>query len=73
MLKKIKIETEIITLGQLLKLLDIISSGGQATLFLSEHKVYVNGKLENRRGKKLFINDEIIIDNITYKVVGNDD
>lgn len=73
MLKKIKIETEIITLGQLLKLLDIISSGGQATLFLSEHEVYVNGNLENRRGKKLFINDEIIIDNITYKVVGNDD
>ena len=52
-LKEIGIETEFITLGQLLKMTDTISSGGMAKWFLSEHEVFVNGEAENRRGRKL--------------------
>ena len=42
------------TLGQLLKEANIIASGGQAKWYLAENAVYVNGELENRRGRKLY-------------------
>ncbi|VEF46038.1 S4 domain-containing protein YaaA [Bacillus freudenreichii] len=54
---KIKIETDTITLGQFLKLADIIQSGGMAKWFLSEHTVLVNGEQEQRRGRKLVKGD----------------
>ncbi|MBP0724891.1 S4 domain-containing protein YaaA [Bacillus sp. RG28] len=59
--EKIKIKTEYITLGQFLKLAGVIDTGGMAKWFLSEHEIYVNNELENRRGKKLVPNDEIKI------------
>ena len=60
-LNQIKIKDEFITLGQFLKLADIISSGGQAKWFLQEYEVYVNEELEDRRGRKLYIGDEVEI------------
>jgi S4 domain protein YaaA len=59
--EKVKIKTEYITLGQFLKLAGVIDTGGMAKWFLSEHEIYVNNELENRRGKKLVPNDEIKI------------
>lgn len=64
-MKEIKINTEYITLGQFLKIADIISSGGQAKFFLAENDVFVEGELENRRGRKLY-------PNMTVKVLGKD-
>ncbi len=61
-MKKVKINTEYITLQQLLKMENIISSGGEAKYYLAENKVLVNNELENRRGKKLYPNDIIIIE-----------
>ncbi|MBK0010439.1 MULTISPECIES: S4 domain-containing protein YaaA [Priestia] len=58
---EIKISTEYITLGQFLKLADVIQTGGMVKWFLSEHEVYVNGELEERRGRKLYANDEVDI------------
>ena len=52
-LKKIQLDSEYITLGQLLKITDAISSGGMAKWFLSENTVYVNGEVDQRRGRKL--------------------
>ena len=49
----IKIDTEFITLGQLLKMTDWISSGGEAKLAVKELKITVNGEKEDRRGRKL--------------------
>ncbi|OHX51191.1 RNA-binding protein [Planococcus salinarum] len=60
-MKEIGIETEFITLGQLLKMTDIINSGGMAKWFLSEHEVFVNGEAENRRGRKLRPEDTVSI------------
>lgn len=57
--KEVKINTEYITLGQLLKMENIVGSGGMVKMFLGENTVYVNNELENRRGKKLY-NDYII-------------
>ena len=51
---KIAIVTDYITLGQFLKLADIISSGGYAKEFLSKTSLSINGELDNRRGRKLY-------------------
>ena len=55
----VKITTEYIELQMLLKMQDIITSGGQAKYFLQENDVFVNGDLENIRGKKLYPGDKI--------------
>jgi len=60
-MEKVSISTEYITLGQFLKIADVIDSGGMAKWFLSEHEVYINGELDNRRGRKLRNNDIIEI------------
>ena len=38
-MEEIRFDSEFITLGQLLKMTDAISSGGMAKWFLSEHNV----------------------------------
>lgn len=50
----VNIDAEFITLGQLLKHVNLISSGGMAKWFLSEYVVYVDNEKEDRRGRKLF-------------------
>lgn len=68
---QIKITDEFVTLGQFLKLADIISSGGQAKWFLQEYEVYVNDELEDRRGRKLYVGDEVSIpDEGDFEIVG---
>lgn len=56
---KIFIDSEFITLTQFLKITGLISTGGEAKMFLLETKVLLNGELETRRGKKLYDNDKI--------------
>jgi S4 domain protein YaaA len=60
----VKIDTPYITLGQLLKVLDVIQTGGQAKWFLAEHIVKVNGEQENRRGRKIYPQDIVEIDGL---------
>lgn len=48
---------ENITLQQLLKACDVISSGGQIKEFLNEEEVLVNDQRETRRGRKLYRGD----------------
>jgi len=62
--KRIKINTEYITLGQLLKFADVIPSGGYEKVFIQENSILVNGEEEKRRGKKLRPGDIIKIDNL---------
>ena len=58
---EIKIDSEFITLGQFLKFADIIQSGGEAKMFLSQNDVYVNEELDIRRGRKLRPGDKLVI------------
>ena len=67
-METLKITTDYITLQQLLKIEDVISSGGEAKYFLSNNEVYVNGELENRRGRKLYPNDVIKVLDKEYKI-----
>jgi ribosome-associated protein len=49
----IEIRGDTIRLGQLLKFSGVASSGDEAKAILSEGKVRVNGKPEDRRGRQL--------------------
>ena len=64
-----KLFEEFITLQALLKELGIIHSGGAIKSFLSEHHVYFNGELENRRGKKVRIGDSIDIPDLKIHII----
>ncbi|GBD60462.1 putative uncharacterized protein [Tetragenococcus halophilus subsp. halophilus] len=64
MKEKIILKTEYMTLAQLLKELDVISSGGQAKWYLQENTIFVNGEIENHRGRKLYAGTMIEIPEI---------
>ncbi|MBY0148050.1 S4 domain-containing protein YaaA [Neobacillus niacini] len=59
--EEIKLNTEFITLGQFLKLADVIQSGGMAKWFLSENDIFINGEQDQRRGRKLRVGDKVEI------------
>lgn len=50
------------TMGQFLKYVGLIGTGGQAKWFLSEETVLLNGEIEQRRGKKLVPGDQIMVE-----------
>ncbi|HLR41373.1 MAG TPA: S4 domain-containing protein YaaA [Virgibacillus sp.] len=62
--EKIEISTEFITLGQFIKLANVLESGGMIKSFLRDEGVLVNGELEHRRGRKLYHNDIVEIEGI---------
>ena len=68
-MKKINIVTEYITLGQFLKFANLISNGGEAKGFLAQNNPLVNGEPENRRGRKLYCKDQIIIGSEKYEII----
>ena len=68
-MKEIKIYTEYVTLGQFLKLADIIQTGGEAKVFLSENRIIINGEEDNRRGRKLRDGDIVEVLGKKYKIV----
>jgi len=66
--EEVILNQEYITLGQLLKNIDIINSGGEAKLFLQNNDVLVNGEKENRRGRKLYHNDKVQVAGSEYLI-----
>lgn len=66
---KIELKKEFITLAQLLKVTDFISSGGEAKFAVKELDITVNGINENRRGRKLYEGDVIVIEGNEYELV----
>ncbi|CUM82633.1 MULTISPECIES: S4 domain-containing protein YaaA [Bacteria] len=63
------ITSEYITLGQFLKFENIIESGGNVKFFLEEIPVYINNERDNRRGRKLYPGDVIVIDEVGEFVI----
>lgn len=62
------IKTEYIKLGQFLKLCGLISNGSESKFFLLDNKIYVNGELEDRRGRKIYPGYSISINNVEYLI-----
>lgn len=68
-MKDVKIKTEYITLGQLIKFLSLVGSGGEVKFFLMENQILLNEEPEIRRGKKLYPGDIIKINSQSYHIV----
>lgn len=62
-LKTIFINTKFITLGAFLKFTGHINQGSEAANFLIKNKVIVNDEEEKRRGRKIYPNYLISINN----------
>nr|WP_082676603.1 S4 domain-containing protein YaaA [Shouchella shacheensis] len=72
-MEQVVITTEYMTLGQLLKEVGAIDTGGMAKWYLEEFAVAVNGEAENRRGKKLRTGDVIELeDGREFQIVQKD-
>ncbi|MEO9485531.1 MAG: RNA-binding S4 domain-containing protein [Ekhidna sp.] len=50
---------EYIELNKLLKIMQLVGSGGEAKQFIDEGLVQVNGQVEKQRRKKLRVGDKV--------------
>ena len=64
----IKIEEEFIKLGQFLKFVDLVSSGGEVKSFLYENIILINGEEDNRKGRKIYKGDIVEILGKKYQI-----
>lgn len=67
-MEKIKIQTEYIKLDQFLKWTGVAESGVDAKDMILARKVKVNGEIEERRGKKLYVGDKVEVLGKIYEV-----
>jgi ribosome-associated protein len=58
-----------IRLGQLLKLADLVDSGGEARDLLEHDQVLVNGERETRRGRQLHPGDVVVLTDTVLEIV----
>ena len=55
------ITTDYIKLDSFLKVVNVVGSGGEAKIIISEGEVRVNGEIETRRGRKLYPGDRVVL------------
>ena len=65
-MKTFKMETEVMTLAQFLKVTGYINSGGEAKYFLKDYVVNINGIQCDLRGKKIYPKDIVRVNNTDY-------
>ena len=58
-IREVQIRDASIRLGQLLKLADLIDAGSEARDLLATGTVLVNGEVETRRGRQLYVGDTV--------------
>lgn len=63
-----QIETEFIKLDSFLKMVNAVSSGGEAKMLIADGNVHVNGSVELRRGRKLYPGDLVRMAGRDYRV-----
>ena len=72
MARDVAIRGDMIRLGQLLKLTDVVDTGGELKALLAETDVLVNGELEDRRGRQLHDGDVVTVAGDELRVVAGD-
>jgi ribosome-associated protein len=68
--RDVQIRGDMIRLGQLLKLADVVDGGGEVKDYLAEIPVLVNGEPEDRRGRQLHPGDVVVAGGEELRVVG---
>ncbi|MBG0763577.1 MAG: RNA-binding S4 domain-containing protein [Tissierellales bacterium] len=66
---EVKIEGEFIKLQQFLKYIDVAQTDGHAKILINDGNVKVNGDIEYQRGKKLYKNDIIEVEDEVFKII----
>lgn len=64
----INLRDDFIKLGQALKAAGLVDSGVEAKEVIQEGLVLVNGKVDTRRGRKLYEGDVVSFENQTIKI-----
>ena len=60
--------TDYIKLDQFLKVTQVAGSGGEAKAIIRSGEVSVNGEMEIRRGRKLYNQDVVTVDEVSFVV-----
>ncbi|WP_241856033.1 RNA-binding S4 domain-containing protein [Sulfurimonas lithotrophica] len=64
-----ELKEEYIELYKLIKILDLVDSGGQAKLIISEGNVIRNGEVETRKRAKIESGDTLQIADVIIEVI----
>ena len=67
-IEDIPIRDEMIRLGQLLKLANLVEDGVEATELIRNGLVKVNGEIDDRRGRQLHHGDTVTLNNRTVRI-----
>ena len=67
----VPIRDEMIRLGQLLKLANLVEDGVEATELIKNGLVKVNGDIEERRGRQLHAGDSVTVNGQTVRIVAS--
>ena len=68
-MREVSIKNDVIRLGQLLKLADLVEAGGDVKALLADGAVTVNGAVEARRGRQLVRGDTVSALGVDLRVV----
>jgi ribosome-associated protein len=60
-MRDVAIDSDMIRLGQFLKLADLIDTGGEAKILIASGDVTVNGEVDTRRGRQLQPGDVVVV------------
>ena len=66
--KTVSITTEFIKLEALLKLANLVGTGGEAKMLIQDGQASVNGEVCTMRGKKIRPGDTVSVDKFTVQV-----
>lgn len=64
----VEIKSEFITLGQFLKFAGIINNGSDAKWYISENVIIIDGVQNNQRGKKIYDQSIVEVENKKYLI-----
>lgn len=68
-MEEVKISSDYIKLDQFLKLVNLVSSGGQAKFLIKNGDVQVNNEIVYERGKKIKKGDSITVGGDNFYIV----
>ncbi|MEJ1113569.1 RNA-binding S4 domain-containing protein [Paenarthrobacter sp. CCNWLY172] len=67
-IEDITIRDDMIRLGQLLKLANLVEDGVEAAELIKNGLVKVNGEIDDRRGRQLHVGDTVTVNGQTVRI-----
>ncbi|BCJ56576.1 RNA-binding protein [Actinoplanes sp. NBRC 14428] len=68
-MREVPVGSDMIRLGQFLKLADLIDTGGEAKILIASGDVTVNGEVDTRRGRQLRPGDVVAVRGRAARVI----